>query len=150
MNAAATLERSILIRGVVKKILERLEQERAEAAPAMVRLPQPVSFQNHKEEILSKVLRILTGIASAADVGKSGSPVSSTKLRQRFSRLILLVALGIRSSKDETPTGGGEHPRLGFYAHRPIEWLSFAFSTSLKAPPQRAVHPQELEHFRSS
>ena len=116
MNAAATLERSILIRGVVKKILERLEQERAEAAPAVVRLPQPVSFQNHQEKILRKILRVLTRITTTAHVRKNGSPVSSAKLRQRISSL-LLVGLGVRSSKDQAPARGGEHPRLGFYIH---------------------------------
>ena len=149
MNATAALERSILIGSIVKKILERLEQERAEAAAALVGLPQPVSFQNHQEEILRKVLRVLIRIATAADVGKNRVPVSSAKRRQRL-RSLLLVAFGVRPSEDHTPVRGGEHPRLGFHIHRPIEWLSFASSTSLKALRLRAVQPQELEHFRSS
>jgi hypothetical protein len=101
----------------VKKILERLEQERAEAAAALVSLPQPVSFQNHQEKILRKVLRVLTRIATATDIGKNRSPVSSAKLCQRLSSF-LLVAIRVRPSKDKTPARGGEHTRLGFRIHR--------------------------------
>src|SRR5438046_7917108 len=97
----------------MKKILARLEQERTKAAAALVGLPQPVSFQNHQEKILCKVLRVLARIAAAADIGKDGAPVSSAKLCQRFSRFPL-IAIGARPSKDEAPAGGGKHPRLGF------------------------------------
>ena len=119
MSAAAPLERSILIGGVVKKILEGLEQKRTETPAALVGLPQPISFQNHQEEILRNVLRVFIGIAAAADVGKNGSPVSSAKLRQGLSSL-WLVALGVRPSKDQTPARGGEHPRFGFQIHLPV------------------------------
>jgi hypothetical protein len=101
----------------VKKVLDRLEQERAEAASALVGLAQPVSFQNHQEEILRDVLRVLSRIATPTDVGKNGSPVSPAKLRERFSSL-LLVTVGVRPGEDETPARGGEHARLGFRIHR--------------------------------
>src|SRR5205823_8329471 len=71
----------VLVGDVVKKILERLEQERTETPATLIRLPQPVSFQNHQEKILREVLRVLGRIAAAADVGKNGAPVSSAKLR---------------------------------------------------------------------
>src|SRR5947209_20586767 len=98
VNATAPLQRLLLIGDVVKKILERLEQKRAEPAAALIGLPQPVSFQNHQEKILRKVLRVLSRIAAAADVGKNGSPVSSAKFRQRLSGL--LVAFGVRPCKN--------------------------------------------------
>src|SRR5437764_5806861 len=154
LKAASSLERSILIRGVVKEILERLEQERPKAATAVVRLSQPVSFQNHQEKILRNVLRVLIRIAAAADVGKSGSPVGSAKFRQRLSRL-LLVAPGIRSSKDQAPTGGGEHPWLGFHVHRPIASLFCTSSTSLNrfmdAPlmTESGASIRDLKKFRN-
>src|SRR5438034_90240 len=103
----------------MKKILERLEQERAESTAALVGLPQPVSFQNHQEKILCKILRVLSRIAAAADVGKNWAPIRSAKLRQRFSSL-LLITLGVRPSKDETPARGGEHPRFGFRIQQPL------------------------------
>jgi hypothetical protein len=118
LNATASLKRLLLVGDVVKKILERLEQERAETAATLVGLPQPVSFQNHQEKILRKILRVLSRIAAAAHVRKNGAPVSSAKLRQCFSSL-LLVTLGVRPSKDETPVGGSEQPRLGFRIHQP-------------------------------
>src|SRR5436190_10455933 len=76
LNTTASLQRLFLVGHVVKEILERLEQERAEAASALVGLSQPVSFQNHQEKILRKVLRVFRRIAAAADIGKNGSPVS--------------------------------------------------------------------------
>jgi hypothetical protein len=102
---------------VVKKILERLEQERPETAATLIRLPQQVSFQNHKEKILREILRVLSRIAAAADVRKNRAPASPAKLRQRFSSF-LLVAIRVRPSKDKTPARGGEHTRLGFRIHR--------------------------------
>src|SRR4029077_4218381 len=90
-----------------------------------------------------KVLRILIRVTAAADIGKNGVPVSSAKRRQRI-RGLLLVTFGVRPSEDHTPVRGGELPRLGFHIHRPIEWLSFASSTSLKALRLRGVHSQEL------
>src|SRR6266571_3775032 len=100
--SAPHIQRLILIGDIVQKILERLEQERAEAAATLVGLPQPISFQNHQEKILRKILRVLTRIAAPADIRKNGTPISSAKLRQRFSSL-LLIAIGIRPGKDETP-----------------------------------------------
>ena len=113
VNATAPLQRLLLIGDVVKKILERLEQKRTEPAAGLVGLPQPVSFQNHQEKILRNVLCVLTRITAAADVGKNGAPVSSAKLRECLSSF-LLVAIGVRPSKDETPARGGEHTRLSF------------------------------------
>ena len=118
MDAAAPLQGLFLVGDVVKKILERLEQERTETPATLIRLPQPVSFQNHQEEILRKILRVLTRITAAADVGKNGAPVSSAQLRECLSSF-LLVAIGVRPSKDETPARGGEHTRLSFRIHLP-------------------------------
>ena len=131
MNATASLQCLILIGDVVKKILERLEQERAETAATLIRLPQPISFQNHQEEILREILRVFSRIAAAADVGKNGSPVSSAKLGQRLSGF-LLVAIGVRPSKDETPARGGEHPGFGFCIHLPSSVTVFYFLYKLK------------------
>ena len=128
----------------MKKILERLEQERAEAAAAAVGLPQPVRFQNHQEEILRKVLRILIRIAAPAYVGKNRVPVPSAKRRQRL-RGLLLVTFGVRPSEDHTPMRGGEHPRLGFHIHRPVAWLFFTSSTSLKTALLMRTSQQVVE-----
>ena len=81
MDAAAPLQGLFLVGDVVKKILERLEQERTETPATLIRLPQPVSFQDHQEEILGEVLRVLGRIAAATDVGKNGAPISSAKFR---------------------------------------------------------------------
>src|SRR4029077_870352 len=116
-NAPAPLQRLFLISDIVKKILERLQQERTKSAATLVGLPQPVSFQNHQEEILRKVLRVFSRIAAAAHIGKNGSPVIPAKLCQRLSGF-LLVTVGTRPGKDETPARGGEHPRLCFCIQR--------------------------------
>src|SRR5205809_3519426 len=71
LNATAPLQRLFLVGDVVKKILERLEQERAKAAATLVGLLQPVCFQNHEEEILRDVLSVFRRIPTAADIGKN-------------------------------------------------------------------------------
>ena len=45
--------------GVIKKVLERLEQERTKPAAIRISVLEPVTFQNHHKKILSEILRIL-------------------------------------------------------------------------------------------
>src|SRR5437764_15484104 len=89
--------------GVNKKILERLEQQRAEPTATSIGVVQPIFLQNGHKKILRKVLRVLCGIAVSADERENGSPISSAKLGQRVARLLFFASVG--GGKDKAAAG---------------------------------------------
>ena len=97
-------------RGVVEKILERLEQERTKTAPLRVGVPEPITFQNHKKKILGEILGVFGGMAAPADEGKDRAPIEPAKFRERLA-CFLVVAGEIGRGEDETPARGREVAR---------------------------------------
>ena len=89
-------------RGVVEKILERLEQERTKTAPLRVGVPEPITFQNHKKKILGEILGVFGGMAAPADEGEDWAPIQPAEFGERFPRF-LIVAGEIGRGKDQTP-----------------------------------------------
>ena len=110
MDIAASFARMPFLCGIVQEVSERLKQERPKPAAIGVGMPEPVTFQHHKEKILSKVLCVLGGMAAPADERKDGTPVEPTEFGQGLLRL-LIVASEIGRGQDEAPARGGEGPR---------------------------------------
>ena len=111
LHVAASLARVFLGDGIVQEILERLQEERAEPAPRWVRVPEPITFEDHEKKILSEILGVFGGVAAPADEGEDGTPVKPAKFRKRLARF-LIVAFEIGGSEDETPARGREVARF--------------------------------------
>jgi hypothetical protein len=111
LEIAPAFARLLPLERMIEKILERLEEKRAKAAAAFVRLPKPVALQDHDKEILSKILRIFGGIPAPADEGKDGAPVSPAEFGQRLAGLSL-AAFKLCAGEDKAPAGSGEDVRL--------------------------------------
>ena len=92
IDVAAAFARVPFFGGVIQEIAERLEQERTESAPRRISVPEPVILENHDEEILGKILRVLRGMTAPADKGKDRPPIEPAKLGQRLARLLIVAA----------------------------------------------------------
>jgi hypothetical protein len=91
LDIAASLPRVTFFRGIVQEIRERLEQERSEPAPIGIGVPEPVTFQHHKEKILSEILCVLRGMTAPADERKDGAPIEPAKFRQGLMALLFVA-----------------------------------------------------------
>ena len=127
-RAAAAFVGMCFLGGVNKKILERLEQQRAEPTATSIGVVQPIFLQNGHKKILRKVLRVLCGIAVSADERENGSPISSAKLGQRVARLLFFASVG--GGKDKAPAGSYKLARSIFtpVASLPVHERTCGFS----------------------
>ncbi len=105
---AAAFVRPLSLCPVAEKVLERFEEEGAEPAAVFIRVLKPVAFQNHGEEILGQILRILDGMPLSSDETENRTPVKPAKLCQCFARF-LFIAGGVWRGKNEAPSSCGKH-----------------------------------------
>ncbi len=103
LDIAAPLARAPFRRGIVQKVLERLEQERPEPASGGIGVAEPVAFQHHYEKILGKILRILGGVTAPAHERKDRTPIEPTKFRKGLLRF-LVVGPQIGRGEDKAPS----------------------------------------------
>ena len=103
LHAAAAFLGMSFLRDVNEKILERPQQERAEPPAVTIGVLQPIVLQNGHEKILSEVLCVLDRKTACVDKGENRSPISTAKLGEGATRLLLFAAIG--GGKDEAPAG---------------------------------------------
>ena len=113
MDVTATLARALFVSGVVEKILESFEQERAEASPVWIRAFKQMAFKKHDKKILGKVLCVRNGVTVATNEGKDGSPVNLAELTERVARG-LRAGTAVRAGKHEAPACGSKTRRKVF------------------------------------
>jgi hypothetical protein len=90
-------------------MLERGQQERAEAAQAGRHVVDEAALEEAREERLGEILRVLRVVAAAADVGVQGIPVVLAQPAERRVRP-RGIAVGAGRQHD-APVGGGEGRR---------------------------------------
>jgi hypothetical protein len=91
---------------VDEKILQGPEQERTEAAAVRIGCLQQAPFDDHEEEILGQVLRILFRVTATIDKGKNGPPIDLAELGQ--GRINLGFGSGRCAEADQAPARGDE------------------------------------------
>ena len=105
-----------------------------------IRLLEPITLQDHDKKILGEVLRLLDGIALAANEQEDRPPIGSAKLSQRFA-FLLFIRIGVRRGKNQAPPRGSEHARFGYDPRHRFQFhygISGSFSVFYKPKRQNA------------
>ena len=87
---------------VGEEVLDRAEQEGAEASPLTTGLRDPLTGEQRREEALSQIAGGVRIVPPAADVGEDGGPVGLAERRQRVPALRLVRRTCL---EDDAPVG---------------------------------------------